>query len=355
MLCALEQWRHEWNLLSRLSNFENAFIHSVDGKILALKNGINLSIVINNSEIEDDSVFYQIINTSPSNNVSVFLNNTANDAVRLIVEVGINNSTFEKFENAEFSSELTLRPGDSCGQCYRLPSKITRLLKNGDVVTVIINLVYSGKVICNNRGTQNKFSVPSIKGVLSPNIVSNRVHYGTAVPAFSAAIKGIGREREKADLRELLDSGLAIIYGPSRVGKSSLLAQIETATETSTAFDYSAAEIALADYRKNNTTSVEIEFSNVKNIVDRILTEFSPWEKRCSYDAKTRRYRLTIFYQKPDELDLVVRLLGYGSYLRFVDKEHPIFKEIQLRMTKQMELIEERRKNSNVQEPGDNR
>lgn len=133
------------------------------------------------------------------------------------------------------------------------------------------------------------------------------------------------------------------------------IAQIETATETGTAFDYSAAEIALADYRKNNTTSVEIEFSNVKNIVDRILTEFSPWEKRCSYDAKTRKYRLTIFYQKPDELDLVVRLLGYGAYLRFVDKEHPIFKEIQLRMKKQMELIDERRKNSNVQEPGDSR
>lgn len=133
------------------------------------------------------------------------------------------------------------------------------------------------------------------------------------------------------------------------------IAQIETATETGTVFDYSAAEIALADYRKNNTTSVEIEFSNVKNIVDRILTEFSPWEKRCSFDAKTRKYRLTIFYQTPDELDLVVRLLGYGAYLRFVDKEHPIFKEIQLRMKKQMELIEERRKNSNVQEPGDNR
>ncbi len=223
LLCALEQLRYEWSLPLHSSNFENAFIRSVDEKILALKNGINLSIVINNSEIEDDSVFFQVINTSPSNNVSVLLSNTANDAAHLVVEVGINNSTFERFENAEFSSELTLRPGDSCGQCYRLPVKITRLLRDGDVVTVIINLVYGGKVVCNNRGTQNKFRVSSIKGVLSPSIVSNRVHYGTAVPAFSATIKGFGREREKADLRELLESGLAIIYGPSRVGKSSLL------------------------------------------------------------------------------------------------------------------------------------
>jgi len=223
LLCALEQWRHEWNVLSRLSNFENAFIRSVDEKILTLKNGINLSIVINNSEIEDDSVFYQVINTSPTNNVSVILNNTENNAAHLVVEVSINNSIFEKFENAEFSSELTLRPGDSCGQCYRLPPKITRQIQAGDVVTVIINLVYRGKIICNNRGARNKFSVPSINGVLSPNIVSSRVHYGTAVPAFSTAIKGFGREREKSDLRELLESGLAIIYGPSRVGKSSLL------------------------------------------------------------------------------------------------------------------------------------
>lgn len=133
------------------------------------------------------------------------------------------------------------------------------------------------------------------------------------------------------------------------------IAQIETAIETDTPFDYYAVEMDLAEYRKNNTTSVEIEFSNVKNIVDRILTEFSPWEKRCSYDAKTRMYRLTIFYQTLDELDLVVRLLGYGANIRFVDKAHPIFMEIQQRMNRQMDLIKERREESNVQEPGDNR
>ena len=133
------------------------------------------------------------------------------------------------------------------------------------------------------------------------------------------------------------------------------IAQIETAIETDTPFDYYAAEMDLADYRKNNTTSVEIEFSNVKNIADRILTEFSPWEKRCSYDAKTRMYRLTIFYQTLDELDLVVRLLGYGANIRFVDKAHPIFVEIQQRMNRQMDLIKERREESSMQEPGDNK
>ena len=100
----------------------------------------------------------------------------------------------------------------------------------------------------------------------------------------------------------------------------------------------------MEQYRKDNTTSVEIEFSDVRNTADRILTEFSPWKKRCSYDSKTEKYRLTVFYQKFDELDLVVRLLGYGADIRFTDKTHPIFKEIQLRMNQQMDLMKERRK-----------
>lgn len=117
------------------------------------------------------------------------------------------------------------------------------------------------------------------------------------------------------------------------------ISQIEAVSETNTPFDYSAAEMALTEYRESHTASVEIEFSNVKNIADRILTEFSPWKKRCVYDAETRKYRLTIFYQMSDYLELVVRLLGYGADIRFVDKNHPIFKEIKLRINKQISLI----------------
>lgn len=69
----------------------------------------------------------------------------------------------------------------------------------------------------------------------------------------------------------------------------------------------------------------------------------------------TERYKLTIFYQKQDEVELVIRLLGYGANLRFVDREHPICKEIQARMNRQMELIREHRKSLSGREPGDNR
>lgn len=133
------------------------------------------------------------------------------------------------------------------------------------------------------------------------------------------------------------------------------VSRIETAEETDTTFDYAAAKRALLDFREENMTSVEVEFYDVRNIADRILTEFSPWKKLCAYDAETGLYKLTIFYQKQDEVDLVVRLLGYGANLRFVDKEHPICKEIQVRMNRQMELIREHRRTVGNRESGDNR
>lgn len=133
------------------------------------------------------------------------------------------------------------------------------------------------------------------------------------------------------------------------------VSRIETAEKTDTSFDYSAAECALLDFQKTNRTSVEVEFYDVRNMVDRILTEFSPWKKLCVYDAETKLYKLKIFYQKQDEVDLVVRLLGYGANLRFVDREHPICKEIQTRMNRQMELIRERQKTLGEREADDDR
>lgn len=133
------------------------------------------------------------------------------------------------------------------------------------------------------------------------------------------------------------------------------ISRIETAIELLNEYDFNEAEQVLIEYRKNNTTSVEIEFYNERNVADRILTEFAPWKKQCSYDSETQLFKLTIFYQKQDELDIVVRLMGYGSQLRYVDKEHPVLKEISLRMHKQMELIRKFEKTNSKDDLGDER
>lgn len=124
------------------------------------------------------------------------------------------------------------------------------------------------------------------------------------------------------------------------------LSGIETVKESDTSFDHAATEMALMDFREDNMTSVEVEFYNVKNTVDRLLTEFSPWKKRCLYDAEADRYKLTVFYQEQDEADLVVRLLGYGADLHYVDREHAICREVRSRVERQMELIRRRRRDN---------
>ena len=223
LLAALEHWRNERNDSSSSSNFENAFIRAVDMKIESLKNGVNLSIEINNQVLEDDTIFYQIINTSPEYNVAVLLSNSKTDAAHLRVEIGVNGFPNEIFDNVQFSSELVLRPNDSCGQYYKLPAKVIEQLNEGDTVTVIISVVYNNRVICNNCGNQELFRYESLERTLLSSSINNNIHYGTAIPAFSRSIIGFGREKEKSLLRGLLEDNLAIIYGPSRVGKSSLL------------------------------------------------------------------------------------------------------------------------------------
>lgn len=221
ILESLSQWRNNYNLLSDCSDCENAFVRAVDEKIQRLKNGINLSLTINNVDIEDNSVFYQIKNISPYNNVSIRLDNSLQNSARLQALIKINNCEFERFDGC-FSNELELRSNDTCGQVYRLPVKVLESLHEGDMLTIILNVIYDERKICNNIN-QCHFRYVKYESVLTPDLIPNAVHYGTAVPAFSATIKGFGREKEKADLRDLLEQNLAIIYGPSRAGKSSLL------------------------------------------------------------------------------------------------------------------------------------
>lgn len=122
------------------------------------------------------------------------------------------------------------------------------------------------------------------------------------------------------------------------------LPQINYVVVDNEEFDYYQALEEYQEYRNNRERSVQIQFYDVKNMADRILTEFSPWKKYCVYDRETHIYTLEIFYQKDEELDLVIRLMGYGPSIHFVEKEHSIAREILRRYTKQRDIILKRQK-----------
>lgn len=90
------------------------------------------------------------------------------------------------------------------------------------------------------------------------------------------------------------------------------------------------------DFRMEKVT---LEFYNIKNLTDRILTEFSPWKKDVSYNKDTKLYTLTLYYDKSDRLEIVNRLMGYGKIVKFVNEEDAVYEDIYERIKEQKKLI----------------
>lgn len=126
---------------------------------------------------------------------------------------------------------------------------------------------------------------------------------------------------------------------------------ISTAELTGTNFDMYRCQSVLKDFFTANQCEVSVEFEDTRNILDRILNEFSPWKKICECIRKKdknnsvpAKYKLTIYYHGYDQMDMVIRLMSYGPYIRFIDKEHFICQEIMKRIGKQQELLRNREK-----------
>ncbi len=122
------------------------------------------------------------------------------------------------------------------------------------------------------------------------------------------------------------------------------LSGIQKMELTGESFDNRTAQEALDRYRAERERSVELVFFDVRNLAERLLTEFSPWKKRCAYEKATGLYRLTLFYQASDENELVLRLMGYGADLRITDSGHPIRGKIREKVRRQLELLQQRKK-----------
>ncbi len=105
-------------------------------------------------------------------------------------------------------------------------------------------------------------------------------------------------------------------------------------------FDRAQAQQALTNYLENKRRSVTVQFTDSRNVPDRILTEFSPWEKECVYDREKNLYTLIIHYQENDWKELTVRLMNYGAGIHFTDRQDPIYIEIKKRLEKQMDLFD---------------
>lgn len=122
-------------------------------------------------------------------------------------------------------------------------------------------------------------------------------------------------------------------------------------------FDHAAAEAKYDKMIEEDTDTVKFEFIDERNLADRLLTEFSPWKRECIRDGD--HYTVTLYYRRGigtdrgEERDIVIRLMSFGGYLRFVDmKKGSIGHQIKERVDSQLQLLQEK---SIIKDDGDSR
>lgn len=91
-------------------------------------------------------------------------------------------------------------------------------------------------------------------------------------------------------------------------------------------YDYNQEVEKANNYRLNTYRhKITMEFTDIMNMPDRLLNEFSPWKKMCVLNQDTQTYELTIYYENRDEFELSSRLLSYGHYLKITSDIGNVF------------------------------
>lgn len=84
--------------------------------------------------------------------------------------------------------------------------------------------------------------------------------------------------------------------------------------------------------------SVTVCISDERNAPKRFFMEFAPYKKRTEYDEKTGKCTVQLWYDKPDETELLIRLLSFGAVIEIVSP--PDFRrKAKERIDRQYELL----------------
>lgn len=198
-----------------------------------------------------------------SNSTVSFNNSSEASSASLDVLVAINEGALVSYEGAKFVNIVELRPGDVCGQYYRLHNSLITNIKAGDLLTIVLRVIVENKIICDSKVKYVYKEVGNML-VLKDRLYSRITKYETNVPAFSKTIKGYGRELEKQLIQQYLEQQLVVIYGPSRVGKSSLVNYIsnEYIEEYSRNENKGIVAISIADDRHGNDYNVNMIYDD---------------------------------------------------------------------------------------------
>ncbi len=83
----------------------------------------------------------------------------------------------------------------------------------------------------------------------------------------------------------------------------------------------------------SNARKILLQFTDEKNCAERLVTEFSPWKKKCTChtEADARHYTMELFYDEKDAFEIAVRLLSYGDVILILEDSGGVAHQICLR------------------------
>lgn len=81
-----------------------------------------------------------------------------------------------------------------------------------------------------------------------------------------------------------------------------------------------------------------LEISEERNALERCMLHFANYRKSTTFDEDTGRYLCTIYYEKRDEIELLIRVLSFGPVVRVLGPA-PFLKLVKQRVARQYELL----------------
>lgn len=97
----------------------------------------------------------------------------------------------------------------------------------------------------------------------------------------------------------------------------------------------------LDDWRRRHRCKepLTLRITNERNGIERFMVEFSSYEKQSEYDAESKTCTVKLWYQRDDETEVLIRLLGFGPVVRVLSPE-PFVAQMRERILRQSALID---------------
>lgn len=91
--------------------------------------------------------------------------------------------------------------------------------------------------------------------------------------------------------------------------------------------------------RKSDKQPIIFELSKERNSIERAMLHFANYEKKTEYNPVTEKYICSIYYNKDEETELLIRILSFEPMVKVLKPEH-FLKQVKQRVKKQIELLE---------------